>query len=633
MRKYYLFLCSFLIAGFSSFAQMTTVELNEVVIEALPFEKYSDGSKIEKSDSLQMRVFENRTLADYLRQNSTVYIKEQGNGMLASISFRGTGASHTGVFWHGININSLTLGSSDFNGVPMFLFDEVAVQHGGASSLHGSDAIGGSIHLNSSPQWTHGSNIQLRQDVGSFGNLFSGIKINIGNGRFESKTRVFNRSLANNFTYNITDRIGNTYEIEQENAQVHNYGVLQELNGKISKSGYLSLKGWYADNYHQIQPLMVTHQQQIQQGDEIYDRNLRIVGEYEHYFDQGFLSSAFGYVWDYQIFNNSDLIETKRTFANLNNEWNFGKKTTVKAGGSGQYIVPSVWSYDDDISEWRGDVFVSIKHEVLSDWLVNLNARQTFVPFTEAPLAPSASSSYTIRKDRADFIFRAQVERSYRVPTFNDRYWGREGNKDLGAENGYSLEIGHNFTYRTDAGRLTIDAAGYYMKIDDWIAWKPSGNLWRPFNLKQVESSGIEFNGKWAQQFGQVGLDVGGMYAYNRAILLKGISESDPAVGYQLPYTPIHRAVAFANLIYKSYRFTINNNYTSERRGIDVINETVDGFLLTDIHLSKNINIGRQMLSIEGQVLNVFDLDYQNVKRYAMPGRNYLISINFYINN
>jgi vitamin B12 transporter len=633
MRKYYLTMCSLLIAVFSSFGQMTTVELNEVVIEALPFEKYSAGSKIEKSDSLQMKLFDNRTLADYLRQNSTVYIKEQGNGMLASISFRGTGASHTGVFWHGININSLTLGSSDFNGVPMFLFDEVAVQYGGASSLHGSDAIGGSVHLNSSPQWTNGSRIQLRQDIGSFGNLFSGVKLNIGNGNFESKTRIFNRSLANNFTYAITDRVGDRYEIKQENAQVQNFGILQEFNGKVSKSGYLSLKGWYADNHHQIQPLMVTHQQQLQQGDEIYDRNLRLVGEYEHFFDKGFLSSAFGYVWDYQVFNDSDLIETKRTFASINNEWNLGNKTTVKAGGSGQYIVPSVWSYDDDIAEFRGDIFLSLKHELLTDWVINLNGRQTYVPFTQAPFAPSVSTNYTIRKARTDLIFRAQAQRSYRVPTFNDRYWGLEGNKDLRAENGYSMELGHNFTRHFSDGKLTFDAAGYFMKIDDWIAWKPAGNLWRPYNLKQVESSGIEFNGKWVKEWRKFELEFGGMYAYNRAILLKGISESDPAVGYQLPYTPIHRAVAFANLIYKSYRLSVNNNYTGKRRGIDVINESVDDFLLTDIHISKNIHLGKQLLAIEGQVLNVFDLEYQNVKRYAMPGRNYLISLNFYINN
>lgn len=210
-------------------AQIKTVELDEVTIEALPFEKFVSGSKTTKSDSLKMATLGQGTLSDYMQQNTTVYIKESGNKMLASVSFRGTGSTHTGVFWHGINLNSLTLGGADFNGFPLFLFDDITVHYGGASSLHGSDAIGGSIHLNSNPSWTVGSGIQIRQDIGSFGNNFTGIKVNLGDGKWESKTRVFNRLLKNNFTYTITDRIGDVYNVEQKNAEVHNYGLLQEI--------------------------------------------------------------------------------------------------------------------------------------------------------------------------------------------------------------------------------------------------------------------------------------------------------------------------------------------------------------------------------------------------------------------
>lgn len=633
MRKCIFVAVPLLLASFYSPAQMKTVELDEVVVEALPFEKYISGSKIEKSDSLEMARLDNRTLADYLKQNSTVYIKEQGNAMLASVSFRGTGSSHTGVFWHGININSLTLGSTDFNGAPLFLFDDIAVQYGGASSLHGSDAIGGSIHLSSKPQWTEGSHIQLRQDIGSFGNVFSGVKVNIGNGKWESKTRIFNRTLKNNFTYKITDRIGGNYEIEQDNASVHNYGFLQEFNGKVSKTGFLSIKGWYGKNYHEVQPLMVSYQGQQQNGDEIFDRNLRIVAEYERYFNKGFLSSGLAYVWDYQLFNESDIIETKRTIANLEYEWDLNEKVTLRAGGNGKYIVPDVWSYEDDLTEWRGDVFFSMKSELIKSWLINLNARKTFVPFTQPPVAPSLSTSYSIHTAESSFTFRAQAERSYRVPTFNDRYWGEEGRTDLEAENGYSLEIGHKFQHKLKQGSVEFDVAGFYMKVDDWIAWKPAGSLWRPYNLKQVESSGIEFCSKITQRINAFELEAGGMYAYNKTTLLKGISEDDPSVDYQLPYTPKHRAVLYANLIYKTYRLSVNNSYTGFRYGVDVINEKVDDFLLTDVQLSKNISLGRQLLSVEAQVLNVFDVDYQNVKRYAMPGRNYLLSINFFINN
>jgi iron complex outermembrane receptor protein len=269
----------------------------------------------------------------------------------------------------------------------------------------------------------------------------------------------------------------------------------------------------------------------------------------------------------------------------------------------------------------------------VKNWQINLNARKTFVPFTEAPIAPSFSSSYLINKGNTSLTFRAQVERSYRVPTFNDRYWGDQGRPDLKSEQGYSIELGNNFQQKFNSSVLEFDVSAYYMKVDDWIAWKPAGNVWRPFNLKKVEATGIEWNGKFKQSIGNVNFELGGLYAYNRSVLLEGISENDPAVGYQLPYTPKHRAVLYANLIYKTYRFSMNNNYTGSRYGIDVINEEIDDFFITDIGVSKNFSIGNQLLSLEGQVLNVFDAEYQNVKRYAMPGRNYLISVNFFINN
>jgi vitamin B12 transporter len=151
--------------------------------------------------------------------------------------------------------------------------------------------------------------------------------------------------------------------------------------------------------------------------------------------------------------------------------------------------------------------------------------------------------------------------------------------------------------------------------------------------LKEVESSGVETRMSYTHSFSKVDLELGGMYAFNRAILLRGITENDAAIGYQLPYTPAHRFGLFMNLIYNGFRLSIYNTFTGKRLGIDVINEEVDAFMLTDLHLSKNIILGKQQLAIEGQVRNLFDVHYQNVNRYAMPGRNFLLSVNFFIND
>ena len=100
-------------------------------------------------------------------------------------------------------------------------------------------------------------------------------------------------------------------------------------------------------------------------------------------------------------------------------------------------------------------------------------------------------------------VFRGQLERSYRVPTFNDRYWPLPGieERELNAESGYSGELGYNFSYGNNKFSLENDISAYYMKIDDWIMWIPYGTNWKPVNKKKVEASGIEINTKLKWEF------------------------------------------------------------------------------------------------------------------------------------
>lgn len=127
----------------SSGAQVldTTTYLNEVRIYGLPVTTYSTGSKIEQIKTGE----EVMTLSDKLINETSLYLKTYGNNQLSTIAIRGSTASQTAILWNGININSPTLGQTDFSLIPLFLFDEISLRYGTASALYGSDAIGGSI--------------------------------------------------------------------------------------------------------------------------------------------------------------------------------------------------------------------------------------------------------------------------------------------------------------------------------------------------------------------------------------------------------------------------------------------------------------------------------------------------------
>lgn len=104
--------------------------------------------------------------------------------MLSNISFRGTSASHTAVMWNGLNLHTLTLGSTNFSNLPVFMFDGIHVHYG-------SDAMGGSIVLQSQPELIEGYQLQLMQNIDSFGQNFSGLKSSYGLGKWKGKTTTY----------------------------------------------------------------------------------------------------------------------------------------------------------------------------------------------------------------------------------------------------------------------------------------------------------------------------------------------------------------------------------------------------------------------------------------------------------
>ena len=130
-----------------SYGQNFADTIPELEIWGFPEEKFAVGNQVNRLDSGIRAFFATKRLADVLQQTTPIYIKAYGPGNLASISFRGTGANHTAVLWNGININSPTLGQSDFYLLPNLAFNEVSIQSGNGSALYGTDAIGGTIQL------------------------------------------------------------------------------------------------------------------------------------------------------------------------------------------------------------------------------------------------------------------------------------------------------------------------------------------------------------------------------------------------------------------------------------------------------------------------------------------------------
>ncbi len=130
MRTLFLFLFSFYCLLTN--AQNDSInKLEEILLKGNFSSKLSEGYFIVTiSDSILKSTYQ--SLGSLLQNNSNLYFKQNGYGMVSSISLRGTGAARTGVYWNGIPINSSLNGQTDFNtlfanGLTMLSLEKVAV--------------------------------------------------------------------------------------------------------------------------------------------------------------------------------------------------------------------------------------------------------------------------------------------------------------------------------------------------------------------------------------------------------------------------------------------------------------------------------------------------------------------------
>ncbi len=588
-------------------AQMDSLVLQEVEIYGIPNAKYAVGQKVMEVDSSIIQQYQNANLGDLISAFSPVYIKSYGSNMAATISFRGTGASHTGVFWNGLNINSLTLGQTDFSLLPVFSADEISVQYGASSTLYGSDAIGGTIHLSSLPDWNEGTGLYLNQGYGSYNTLNSRIGLNYSKANFSSKTKLYFSSSDNDFEYQLPS---NKQTYKQNNAAYSYFGFTQDVNIRLASNKYISINGWYNSNERDLQPVIGNFTDQTNQQDE----NLRLTAAYHHNVKYGYIVARTGFINDNQLYDKASEIKSRQYINQFQWDKSF-KRISIRSGVNWKHINAEADSYDGEKTEDRTDGYVLIEYD-LNKIQLTTNIRKTFVTGYSTPLVPSLGIGYKVHQH---FKLTSKLSRNYRVPTLNDRYWDPGGNPSIQPELSNNIEGGIESSF----GHFTMNVNYYKMWVKDWIVWVPEANYWTPKNIKSVNSEGIELMTKWKHAIGKLHIKIQGGYSYNIA---EDIDESR-----QLPYTPKHNANANLFVKYKQWTMTTSIRYVGQRR---VLGSTIlEGYVLSDLEIGRSIGDSKNKFHITLAAKNILNEKYQTLLNRAMPGRNYQFNLIYHLKN
>lgn len=615
--------------------------LKEVVVYGIPEQKFAVGSKIIHYDSLDLSKAQSRSLAEALMRKSPVYFKEYGPGMLSTISFRGTSANHTAVLWNGLNLNQPNLGQTDFSLITLFAIEDISLQYGGSSALYGSDAIGGTIYLKSSPRWDEQLNITLQQEVGSFGHKFSGLALQGGYRNWSVTSKAYHKQADNDFEYINPNK--RTRPVERNrNAAFAQKGLVQDIAYRFSNSSKLSLKSWYQQTERQIQPTIGDQLSKDQQEDE----NLKVSLQYKHNGSLGFMSAQFGYLYNYLLYNRVNEYKTWQYIGSLRHEKAIGENFQLQLGGKINRIEAAIAQYPGGAAEeTRSDLYASLRYSPAGRLKASVNLRQALVSGYSVPFTPSTGLEYSIlSKPASSLKWLASAGRSYRVPTLNDRYWQYGGNPELRPEDSWNTESTLSYQYQQKKSGFEISATAFHMWIDNWILWLPGTiagpegrpvNVWTPRNIQQVNSKGIEVSANMKQATSIGHLSLGGNWSFTRSINKKAMHQYDRSVGRQLPFVPRVKTNAYLDYHSGSWSLSTNWSFVSTRytTGEEQEEFSVPAFQLIDFSAGRAIQLQKHKAMIRFEIRNLLNEQYQNYDNRAMPGRNYLLSIRYHFNH
>lgn len=593
----------------SAFAQLESIqELPEVFLSDANLVYFSKGFKLEKlKDSVVKR--NPTSLTDVLRFNSSIYFKENGQGMVSSPSFRGTNAAQTAVIWNGININSVFTGQTDFNIISPFDYEEISIRSGGGGVQYGSGAVGGSIHLNNNFSFDEKDNTEIGLRYGSFSTLGGNASttrtgkdnyLNVGVDFISSENDYDyvgkNKKNAHGEFLRFTAKMN---EARRLNRGVATWNSEYSYNDR-NFSGSLNTIG--RDSYKDVNTRNLW---QIRQKYGLFNTTARLA----HLFEQ------FRYYPDSEKPNFSQG-RASTLLGGLETETLLGKK--IKLSAKVEYTFIDAEGDNVGTRDRKTlSAVVLMNHKLSENFNYGINFRQEFSNDFDNPLLFSADAKWRFSKT---YALRLNGSKNYRVPTFNDLYWYAGGNFELKPETSYQVELGQEFQF----GNLNIDLAAYYISSENLIKWIPgNGSLWRPSNISRAQNLGLEAKVNYGIRFAEnQKIDFQLLYSYTDA--------EDLDKDKQLIYVPFHKANISANYSYKNLNAYLQGLYTG------MAFTTTDNSDLVAAHTVFNLGgeynfSSNPNLSVGGRIQNIFNTYYENVAYRPMPSRNFQIYLNFNI--
>lgn len=586
---------------------------------------YSPGQTVVAIDSLTLQQYKFQNMANLLAQQVPVFVKSYGLNNIATLNFRGASAAQSQVYWNGVPIQNAALGIADVSLLPVSLMNKVSVVYGSSSALWGSGNVGGALLVeNDLPAYTDTGSV-FRQSISgvaaSFGHYQAGIKSTLATKRLVLSLDAFGQSARNNFWYEDNDG----REARMNNVQLQSGVGLLQAGYKINERQTITARAWYQQYYREIPRALFEAFSVKNQRDE----SLRTLVEWKR---KGNTTNTYvkaSYIRDIVWYEDSSVNILSKNFTNqmyaeagIDHRFNEHHKLLLFTPVHLSWIDRVVQG--DRYEQKRFALAAAYLYSAFDDRLnISLNGRGEVINELQV-LLPGVNAAYDVTRW---LQLRANVQRTFRMPTLNELYYNPGGNENLKPEQGWNQDAGYTVSLKNKFA-IQHNLAAYNRVIDDWIIWL-GGAIWTPHNIARVHSRGLQTENKFSCKAGSVILHLGVNASYTLATTMESYLPGDGSIGKQIPYTPYHNGQGNIGLTWKRLYVNYNHTYT----GLRFI--TMDESYLLPYYTQGNLqmmyafSLGTNTLQLTAQCNNIWDARFQVVNARPMPGMNWLLGVSF----
>jgi vitamin B12 transporter len=573
--------------------EVPVVEDQIVVSATLEQESLRDlPASVTLIDRDQIRDRQAVGIAEMLRTVPGLAVVQSGSpGKVVSVFSRGAESNQALVLWNGMRLNDPYFGGFDWAQLSTDGVDRIEVVRGPASSLYGSDAMGGVVQILTGS--SHGGALRLEGGEDSYGRLGGSWSGDVGRARIDiaGHSRRGDGAADNDF-----------YDSDEATAR---------LGWQVGRQASLGLMARYSQSEIGIPVASGTPTpRRTQEADALH-----LAIPFEADFGNWHLTASLSHLDAGLVFLDPEAVfsrsETDAERLRLRSVATYRANETLSISAGGDWEnerVTNDTNFGLNLDDEARDNY-SVFGEMQKTWgrlRLDLGARQDEDEFFGGALSPRAGLLFEASDGVQVF---ANYGEGFRAPSLGELFFPFFGNVDLEPEESRTWEAGLRFT----SGAWRFEMAAFTSEFRNLIDSDPLN--FTAINVGEAETEGLEL-----AVSGRRGIVSG-------SAQLTLLTTEDLATGESLLRRPETSGSVVVTVRPEPFSATLVTRYVGERDDLDpltFLRAVNDSYFVADLAVSWRVS---PSLLPYARLKNIADEEYQEVLGFPAPGRTFIVGL------